>query len=265
MAYTDLPAFNSGDILTAARMNQMRVNERIGHIVCTSTTRPGTPDTGTMIYETDTAKLLIYNGTAWVDVYPPAAVPTGVISSFGGATAPTGYLLCDGTSQSTTTYAALFAVVAYDYGGSGGSFTLPDLRGRAPVGAGTESPANAANAVPRTRGTKFGDTRLQSHTHTGSSTTGYMNTGNIVGTYVMSPGGHSWGANFGGLSGSAVFTFSPAAIHSGIYGGSPMIMNQQDVNHTHSFSFTSDNHNQGTPGTSANAPPSVGVNFIIKT
>lgn len=193
-------------------------------------------------------------------------VPTGGILPFAGAVATEGYLLCDGSSYDITKYADLYKVILFTYGGSVATFKVPDLRGRSPVGAGTESPADAANAVARTRGTKFGDTRLQSHTHTGSSTaTGYMSTGNLIGTYVMSPGGHSWGANFGGLSGLAVFTFSPAAIHSPIYGGSPMIMNQQDVNHTHSFSFTSDNHNQGTPGTSANAPPSVGVNFIIKT
>lgn len=34
--------------------------------VCTSTTRPATPYEGQMIYETDTDKVLIYNGTAWV-------------------------------------------------------------------------------------------------------------------------------------------------------------------------------------------------------
>jgi microcystin-dependent protein len=60
--------------------------------------------------------------------------PSGVISAFGGATAPTGYLLCDGSAVSTTTYNQLFAVIGYTYGGSGGSFSLPNLKGRIPVG-----------------------------------------------------------------------------------------------------------------------------------
>ena len=193
------------------------------------------------------------------------AVPTGVLHPFAGSSAPTGYLLCDGSSQSTTTYAALFAVISYDYGGSGGSFTLPDLRGRAPVGAGTESPANAANAVARTRGTKFGDTRLQSHTHTGSSTTGTMNSNWNHGHDHQGPGGHSHGVWFGGTSGQTTFSFAPAAVWNGAYGGQGDTTTGTDTNHTHGFSFTSDNHNQGTPGTSANAPPSIALNFIIKT
>jgi hypothetical protein len=35
-------------------------------IVCTSTTRPGSPATGQVIYETDTDSLLVWNGAAWV-------------------------------------------------------------------------------------------------------------------------------------------------------------------------------------------------------
>ena len=63
-----------------------------------------------------------------------ADTPTGLITSFAGGTAPTGWLLCDASSVSTTTYAALFALIGYTYGGSGASFNLPDLRGRIPVG-----------------------------------------------------------------------------------------------------------------------------------
>jgi microcystin-dependent protein len=57
------------------------------------------------------------------------ANPTGTVIMWTTGTAPTGYLECDGSSVSTTTYAALFAVIGYTYGGSGASFTLPDLRG----------------------------------------------------------------------------------------------------------------------------------------
>lgn len=35
--------------------------------VCTSTTRPTTPYNGQLIYETDTKKVYIYNGTSWVE------------------------------------------------------------------------------------------------------------------------------------------------------------------------------------------------------
>jgi hypothetical protein len=65
MPWTDITAFTGGQVLTAATMNQMRVNERIGHIVCTSSTRPASPDTGTMIYESDTSRILYWDGAAW--------------------------------------------------------------------------------------------------------------------------------------------------------------------------------------------------------
>jgi microcystin-dependent protein len=65
-------------------------------------------------------------------------VPTGVILTYGGVTAPAGYLLCDGSTVSQTTYAALFAAIStrYNTGGeAAGTFRLPDYRGRADVGA----------------------------------------------------------------------------------------------------------------------------------
>lgn len=79
--------------------------------------------------------------------------PVGVIQLYSGATAPTGWMLCDGTAISRTTYSALFAVTSTTYGVGNGTttFNLPDLRGRAPIGAGTGSGLTA-----RTRGTALG-------------------------------------------------------------------------------------------------------------
>lgn len=65
--------------------------------------------------------------------------PIGTIFKFSQSTLPYGWLSCDGSSQSTTTYAALFSVIGFTYGGSGGSFNLPDFRGRSPMGDGTGS------------------------------------------------------------------------------------------------------------------------------
>jgi microcystin-dependent protein len=53
---------------------------------------------------------------------------------FAGASAPTGWLLCFGQSVATATYPALFAAIAYTYGGSGPNFTIPDCRGYATFG-----------------------------------------------------------------------------------------------------------------------------------
>jgi hypothetical protein len=41
---------------------------KFGHVVCTSSTRPTGIAEGTMIYETDTNKVLVYDGSGWVEV-----------------------------------------------------------------------------------------------------------------------------------------------------------------------------------------------------
>lgn len=72
---------------------------------------------------------------------PAAASPfiVGEIRPYAGYTAPPGWLLAQGQTLSRNDYPALFAVLGYNYGGSGDSFRLPDLRGRTLVGAGQGS------------------------------------------------------------------------------------------------------------------------------
>lgn len=71
----------------------------------------------------------------WVNLTPDVnidPIPTGTIITFSASTPPTGYLECDGSAISRTTYSALFAVIADDYGVGDGSstFNIPDLRGQ---------------------------------------------------------------------------------------------------------------------------------------
>lgn len=66
MPWTNIPTFTVGQVLTSSTMNSMRVNANIGHLICTSANRPVAPDTGSMIYETDTQLFHTYNGSAWV-------------------------------------------------------------------------------------------------------------------------------------------------------------------------------------------------------
>jgi len=56
-------------------------------------------------------------------------LPAGTIIVHGSATAPQGYLLCDGASKSASQFARLYAVIGTTYGGSGGNFNLPNLVG----------------------------------------------------------------------------------------------------------------------------------------
>lgn len=60
-----------------------------------------------------------------------AAFPPGMIIAFGGGSAPTGWLLCDGSAVSRTTYSRLYTVIGSSWGSGDGSstFNVPDLRG----------------------------------------------------------------------------------------------------------------------------------------
>jgi microcystin-dependent protein len=61
----------------------------------------------------------------------------GTIFLFAGNFAPRGYALCGGQLLPISQNAALFSILGTTYGGNGTStFALPDLRGRAPIGAG---------------------------------------------------------------------------------------------------------------------------------
>jgi hypothetical protein len=100
------------------------------------------------------------------------ALPTGAIIAFGGASAPSGWLLCDGSTVSTTTYATLFGVVGTSYGAGlasppAGTFYLPDGQGRTLVGL------NSTNSNINARGKNEGNTtvatREPNHNH-GSGT-----------------------------------------------------------------------------------------------
>jgi microcystin-dependent protein len=61
----------------------------------------------------------------------------GSIMLFGGNFAPRGFALCQGQLLGISQNQALFAILGTTYGGDGvTTFALPDLRGRAPIGAG---------------------------------------------------------------------------------------------------------------------------------
>jgi microcystin-dependent protein len=68
-------------------------------------------------------------------VNPANKVPIGGMMPFGGTAAPTGWLMCDGTSYSTSSYSALFGVIGYRYGGSGANFNVPNFMDKLPRGA----------------------------------------------------------------------------------------------------------------------------------
>ena len=86
-------------------------------------------------------------------------LPAGSVIPYAGTSAPTGFLLCDGSSVSQSTYADLFAVIGttYDTGDDGSTFKLPDLRGRVVAGQ-DDMGGSSANRLTNQSGGLNGDT-----------------------------------------------------------------------------------------------------------
>jgi microcystin-dependent protein len=67
------------------------------------------------------------------------AVPIGAIVPYAGATAPSGYLFCDGSEIERAKFSDLFDIIGNGYNGTSplvgvNTFRVPDLRGRFPLG-----------------------------------------------------------------------------------------------------------------------------------
>ncbi len=86
-----------------------------------------------------------FNGSALTNI---VAIEVGTILPWSNSTLPSGYLNCDGTAVSRSTYSALFAIIGTDYGVGNGSstFNLPDLQDKVPLGV------SSSNAVASSGG-----------------------------------------------------------------------------------------------------------------
>lgn len=75
---------------------------------------------------------------AGVDIGGGASAEPGTILPFGNPSTPTGWLRCDGSAVSRTTYADLFTAIGTTWGAGDGSttFNVPDLRGISCIGKG---------------------------------------------------------------------------------------------------------------------------------
>jgi microcystin-dependent protein len=129
-------------------------------------------------------------------------------------------LFCDGSAQSRTTYAALFAVVGTTYGTGDGSttFNLPDLRGRVVAGVDNMG-GTAANRLTSggsgIAGTTLGaaggaetftitTTQMPSHNHSLSGTNDVSGGTRLTFYSSTAGGGSSSTANAGGGGASNV-------------------------------------------------------------
>lgn len=156
-------------------------------------------------------------------------VPIGAVMPYAGTTAPSQWLLCDGSAVSRTTYSELFGVIGTTFGVGDGSttFNVPDLRGRFPLGLDNLGGASA-NRVTATQADNLGQSS-GSQTHT---------------LAVSELPAHSHSASGYTLGGGATTGFNGTTS-----GTSPVTVNT---------------NNAGSNGAHNNMPPYLSLGYIIR-
>lgn len=189
-----------------------------------------------------------------------ANVPTGTVMPFAGASAPSGYLLCNGAAVNRTAYAALFSVIGTSYGSGDGSttFNVPDLRETTPVGIGTRG-SGVTRHDTYTLG-QFKDDQFQQHSHNvyvkaiqDSHTHGYT---------TDPPKIANWSANYAAVAYSGNRFVDGQDSRSG-YTDSQRPAIQVTVNSKSDFSGT-DNTTTSVGTNGATHGKLIGMNYIIK-
>lgn len=221
-----------------------------------------------------TAELQLADGNnaaskVYADNAVKVAMPTGATLPYAGQVVPAGFLYCDGTAVSRSTYAALFAVIGvlYGVGNSSTTFNLPNLTGRFPVGY--HGGLTAFNAVGKVGGNK--DAVVVSHAH-GLALNATGLAGDHFHTITAGRGIYDMQeiARAGGFptTGAAGFLFGNTEgvgrlqIDSVKWqNGTANILATGSHAHSNSGSVTA----TGGAATDANLPPYLVMNFIIKT
>jgi len=150
----------------------------------------------------------VINNGAFIGV---EGIPTATIVPWTDATIPSGFLECDGTAVSRTTYADLFAIIGTTYGSGDGSttFNVPDLQDNVPVGksnnkalastGGANTVTSTGNVAGSTANASLSTPQLASHNHSNNFKVGTPP--NVQGFGILGPGIRSSALqNYNGLN-----------------------------------------------------------------
>lgn len=216
-------------------------------------------------------------------------IPVGTVVAFAGASAPEGWLMCDGTAVSRTDYANLWAALSTTYGSGDGSttFNLPNAKGRSVVGAGTGS-GLTARTVADTGGSETvtltgaqSGTSAHGHGNTISASTGTVssdhvhnaNHGHTASTdnndafhgHSQPNHSHTYKVASTATAGTnrAIITSTGSGAFTGGINEEAVIIYSASASHTHGVTVNANNFNTG--GISANHTHAVTVSGGVST
>jgi len=200
--------------------------------------------------------------TTTLDYKVRVNTPAGAIVLWGTNTAPTGWLVCDGSAVSRSTYSGLFGVLGTTYGSGDGSttFNLPNLKGRVPVGR--DATDTDFDVLGETRGSKthtLTTAEMPSHTHVQDAHSHTISVDANTLDMVYNPGAYN-----------STYISGKDSTNDGIIDGTTntfgMALNFVN-DHTHTASAgntTAVNQTTGGGGAHNNIQPSIVLNYIIK-
>lgn len=219
-----------------------------------------------------------------IDVDGATVHQPGDVKMSAAAVPAAGWLLCNGQAVSRTNFSALYAALGgttspWGQGDGSSTFNVPDLRGRAPIGAGQGAYSGASNRAlgasgdlestlltwdqSGTNGNGATGSENATHTHGGTTagaTARHTHIGGTGGGFInaLNAGGgmtgkiYGYGSNYGSDYSGATATDSPDHAHTFGTGG-------QSVNHQHALVA----RNADTAHT--NMQPWTAVGYWIKT
>jgi microcystin-dependent protein len=248
------------------------------------------PATGLLVFQTDaTQGFYYYNGSSWTNLSSASAtssVPSGTVVSFAGSAAPSGWLLCDGSAVSRTSFSDLFSTIGTLYGAGNGSttFNLPDLRGRTVFGLDNMG-GTAANRLTTTGGIganntlgasggsqsiTLATTNLPSHNHTftGSqvTTSSDAHTHNYQDAYFAEnfSGGTGGSSRYGTSANTDTDNNFYWRTSSNTHSTSPSNITTSSESHSHTVTASGTVGNSGNGTAFSPLNPAVVLNYIIK-
>ena len=194
------------------------------------------------------------NGSGLLSFTTVNGVPTGSVFCMAVATVPSGYLECDGSAVSRTTYAALFAVIGTQYGNPNSTqFRVPDLRGEFVRGFDNGRGADSGRSIASSQSASNA-----SHNHS-ISASGTTSTKSLTGTITkISETFASGGGTASGVfskTGGVQAGNTPSRVDS-----SPAAGVSMNASHNHTITVSGTSGSQGSEA----RPRNVAMMYVIK-